>query len=345
MLKLIVCCCVLAAALCEAAPTVPPPRFNEVYRLLSTNLDGVSEEQLDRAAVRGLIDQLGPSVRLDVPGEENGGANTSGIADVRVFDNSFAYFRLGGIDDSLSKTFMADYHQLLQTNTAKIKGIVLDLRFATGTDYAAAANLADCFLNSDHPLLNWQSGTAKATRKSDAILLPVAVLINARTSGAAEALAAMLRDNDVGLLIGGTTSGRASIFKTFPLSNGDQLRVAVANVTLGNGKSLTNGLKPDIAVRASLADERAWLHDPFKVLHPPAWARTSDTNNVAAVPHPRFNEAELVREHAAGEDQDEPDDTSPVIDQSGPPLVADPVLARALDLLKGLAVVQPTRPG
>jgi hypothetical protein len=28
-----------------------------------------------------------------------------------------------------------------------------------------------------------------------------------------------------------------------------------------------------------------------------------------------------------------------------PPVVADPVLARALDLLIGLAVVQPNRPG
>jgi hypothetical protein len=56
-----------------------------------------------------------------------------------------------------------------------------------------------------------------------------------------------------------------------------------------------------------------------------------------------LNEAELVREHREGADLDaepaagrEPEPEKPV--------VRDPVLARALDLLKGLAVVRHSRP-
>lgn len=335
-------CFFLAAALCSAAPTTPLPRFDEIYRVLSTNLGGISQNQLDHAAVQGLLDQLGPSVSLV---DEPAGAHTQPpLAASRLFDDSFAYFRVGTVNSNLPAAFLAAYQRMIETNKDKIKGIALDLRFASGTDYAAAAKLADFFLNSDRPLLDWQSGSARATTKTNAILLPVAILVNARTSGAAEALAAVLRETDVGLIIGGATAGRASIFKEFPLSNGAKLRVAVARVTLAGGKALTQGLVPDISVDAPLADEKAWQRDPYKKLHAPEVAETGGTEAVTT-PRPRFNEAELVREHNAGEEEEDDDDMSSAAIIPGPPTIADPVLARALDLLKGLAVIQPTRPG
>lgn len=344
--KQLIGCWLLAAAVGSAAPTVSTPRFDEVYRLLSTNLDGVSREQLNRAAVEGLVDKLSPSVRLiDAPGAETPEkTNAAGIASVRLFDGAFAYIRLGSVNAEAGDSFSRIFQEMSKTNHAKIKGVVLDLRFASGTDYAAAAKVADCFFNSTRPLLNWRSGSAHATEKNDAILAPVAVLVNSRTCGAAEALAAVLRDSGAGLLLGEPTSGRASIFKEFPLANGDKLRVAVANVTVGAGTVLTNGLNPDIPVEASLPDEEAWLRDPYKVLHPEEVAKTNDTNAPPQPARPRFNEAELVREHAAGEDQDEFTTAGPEADDQTVPVVADPVLARALDLLKGLAVIQPVRP-
>ena len=339
-----ICCFLLVAGVSPAASTPPLPKFDEIYRVLSTNLGGLSQDQLDHAAVQGLLDQLGPSVSLI---DDPAGAARSqqpALGQSRLFDDSFAYFRVGAVSSNLPDAFLAAYQQMIETNKDKIKGIALDLRFAAGADYAAAAKVVDFFLNSERPLLDWQSGSAHATQKTNAILLPVVILVNARTSGAAEALAAMLRETDVGLVLGSTTAGRASIFKEFALSNGAKLRVAVATVTLGGGKALTQGLSPDIAVDASLADEEAWLHDPYKNLHAPETART-DATDVLPQPRPRFNEAELVREHNAGEDEDTDEDMAPDVVAPGPPTVADPVLARALDLLKGLAVIQPARPG
>jgi hypothetical protein len=95
-----------------------------------------------------------------------------------------------------------------------------------------------------------------------------------------------------------------------------------------------------------LRDERAYLQDPYKDLHPSQLVQADTTTNPPAAPRVRFNEKELVREHSAGEDTDDGfEDAGPVLAEPGPPVVADPVLARALDLLKGLAVVQPNRPG
>jgi hypothetical protein len=192
--------------------------------------------------------------------------------------------------------------------------------------------------------VNWQTGSAHATLKADAITIPVAILVNSQTAGAAEALAAVLRDNEVGLILGGETAGQASIYKEFPLRDGSKLRVAVAPVGFGVGKTLAHGVTPDIAINASLEDERAYLQDPFKDLHPPPASKTTAAAKEFA-DEPRMNEVELIREHRDGDAPDQiPARNTPEAAEP-PPVVADPALARALDLVIGLAVVQPNRPG
>ena len=342
----LILCIFLSTALATVARAASAPKFEEVFKVLSTNLGGVSQEDLEGAAVQGLMAQLGPRVSL-LGGPASGPTNAPDAAPVacaRMFDSGFAYVRVGAVTGSLPDAFRAACRQLAETN--KFKGLVLDLRFAGGGDYEAAAKVADCFLNSERPLLDWQTGSARATKTPDASLGPVASLVNSRTTGAAEALAAVLRDADVGLILGGTTAGQASLYKDFPLSTGEQLRVAVAPVSLSGGKVLAKGIVPDIVINASLDEDRAHLDDPYKDLHPPEVAKTDAPTNSITAPHHPFNEAELVREHKAGEDADEDrEDAGPAPAAPAVPAIADPVLARALDLLKGLAVVQPNRPG
>ena len=264
-------------------------------------------------------------------------------------------FRIDRVEGSLAEQLRAAYDGLARTNKSKIKGVILDLRFAAGNNYGAAAAAADCFLNSEQPLLEWGTGSARATKKTNAIAAPVAILVNSQTAGAAESLAAALREAEIGLILGGTTAGQANIFKEFSLGNGEKLRIATAQIKLGNGTVLARGLKPDIAVETSLADERAYLEDPYRILHPPAPAKndSSTTSNRASTNQPAHrptNEAELVRERRAGETlDDDSDEMSPQIiaapEEPAPPVIADTALARALDLLKGLAVIQQSHPG
>jgi hypothetical protein len=340
----LIVCCLLAAGLSRADSTDSMTKFQEVYQILSTNLEGVNADELDRAAMLGLIHQLGPRVSLAAP--EAGSSSVAALAEARMFDESFAYCRVASVTSNLPEAFRAAYKQMIETNKSKIKGLVLDLRFADGFDYDAAAKLADCFLSSDRPLLDWQTGSARATLKADAITIPVTILINSQTAGAAEALAAVLHDTDVGLILGSQTAGQTSIFKEFPLRDGGKLRVAVAQVSFGAGKTLPHGLTPDIAINTTLEDERAYLQDPFKILHPPVVLKT-DSAAKEVLEQPRVNEVELIREHNSGEDRNEAPVrvASDVPEPEPAPVVADPVLARALDLLKGLAVVQPNRPG
>jgi len=173
--------------------------------------------------------------------------------------------------------------------------------------------------------------------------------VNRQTAGAAEALAAALRQTGAGLILGGRTAGQAMVAQDFPLKNGDRLRIATGAIQLGDGSALSErGLKPDIAVEVSPEDERAYYADAFKAMEKTNLLAsgslsftnlTSGTNRLAR--RPRFNEAELVRERREG--VSEADLTALRVREPEKPTVQDPALARALDLLRGLALVRQSR--
>jgi C-terminal processing protease CtpA/Prc len=261
-----------------------------------------------------------------------------------ILDENYGYIRVTRVGARLPEEFASSLEKLAATN--KLKGLVVDLRFAGGSDYASAASVADRFLASEQPLLDWGQGVVKSTDKTNAFRLPVAVLVNQFTSGAAEALAAALRQTEVALLIGTNTAGQASMTKDFPLSTGQTLRVAVSPVRAGSGV-LVERLQPDIQVTVKPEDERTYFADIYRV--PSKAGMTSAATDLASLaltnkpPRKRLNEAELVRMLREGERLDDETAKATPGMEAVKPAIADPVLARAVDLLKALAVVRRTR--
>ncbi len=140
---------------------------------------------------------------------------------------------------------------------------------------------------------------------------PLAILVNGETRGAAVALAALLQKTHAGLIFGSATSG-----------------------TTRDGP-----VQPDLAVKVGLADERALINNPYAT---PALASTNPpaaTNDLLVlVDH--LSEAELVRRRMKdGEDGEKTIAMPrPVPAQ---PVIRDPALARAVDLIKALALLHP----
>ena len=320
-----------------AATNTASPDFQEVFDLIRQHATGVSAEELNRAAVQGLLAALGPRVAL---GTNNYPANAIAkpLTETNLFDGDIVYLRVARVGDGLAKTISTVYDELRATN--KVSGIVLDLRYAYGVDYKVATDVADLFASKSQPLLNWGEGMVSSHEKANAITVPVGVLINRQTSGAAEALAAMVREVGAGLVLGSRTAGSAVVMEDFPLKDGEHLRIGSAPVTLGDGTALSaQGVKPDIDITVEEAAERAFYADAFLVVSNKAAGNTATNQpNGTNQTRVRFNEAELVREHRAGENPDEQVAKRPPEPQV--PVVSDPALARALDLLKGLAVVR-----
>ncbi len=323
-----------------AAAGAETQSFSEVYEAVRAHLAGATDAELNRAAVQGLVSALAPKVQLLTNRNEGGPAGRSTlVSKSALFDGGIAYVRVERVGEGLAEAVRAAFDQLSKTNS--LNGMVLDLRYAGGSDYAAAAATADLFVRKACPLINWGAGMTQSKPKNRVILVPVAALVNKETAGAAEALAALVRETASGLVLGGKTAGQAMITQEYPLKNGDRLRIATAPIQLGDGSSMSDGLQPDIAVEVSPQDERAYYADAFKALTPGGLG-VSAAPGTNAARRARFNEAELVREHREGLNGE---GESPLLRSREPekPVVRDPALARALDLLKGLAVVRQAR--
>ncbi len=343
----------LAVQWCSAPLADEMPPFREVYDLVRSNLAGASEEALNQAAVLGLLQQFPSRLLLltnaaaaDTPGTTS---DLPLLSRTNVFDGAYGYLRVGRLEDGLPKGLDEALAGLTSTN--QLKGLVLDLRFVGGQDYSVAAQVADRFIGTERLLLRWGSGEARSTAKTNHFAQPLAILVNVQTAGAAEALAAVLRDTEVGLVIGARTAGQAGIFKDFALSGGARLRVATALITAGENMSLpVTGIVPDILVRVGREEEKQYFMDAFKVIGRAGGAAAlpgRSATNAAFAPTnrpSRLNEAELVRMKREGLDPDTEDGPRlprpPVLEK---PVVNDPALARALDLLKGLALVRQSR--
>lgn len=330
----------LALPLTAAAATSTPPKFQEVLDLVRTNLGGLTPTEFERAALDAFLSQLDGRVLLDAKTSPVAATPTGpAVSKSAVFDGIFGYVRLSHVGQKLEDALAAEFSKL--GGAEQLRGLILDLRYAGGVDQKAAARAADRFIATDRVLLTVEGEVLRATTKTNAIQLPTAILVNRHTSGAAEVLAALLRQNQVGLLIGTGTPGGMRQFKEFTLSTGQQLRIAIGETKLGDGQSLpASGLRPDIAVTVGAEEERVFYAEPYRNL-----GRSSVIAGGAAHGKDspaRLNEAELIRRMKEGQNPETPQVvTTPSV---ATPQVRDPALARALDLLKGLSVVHATKP-
>ena len=334
-----------------ADATNTAPDFKEVYELLRTNLADATAENLNRAAIAGLLSRFPGKVSL-VGGAANGSAAPQGgtaLSKSVVIESNVAYLRIGRVAGNLANELSAAYHALTTTN--KVAGVVLDLRFVGGDDSASAQATVNLF----------------ASKKI--VDGPLVVLVNGETRGAAETLAAALRHAGAGLIIGNPTAGEAATFKEFPLHNGERLRIVTTPVKSDNGLAIpSGGLQPDISVTVSADDERAFFENPYGTPAQNTNAAQAATNNFLPFVD-RISEADLVLQKQNDgkyngtlhmRNMDLPV-TSPIRKQgnggntnenSAParaaepqkPVLRDPILARAVDLIKGLAVMHQLRP-
>jgi hypothetical protein len=104
-----------------------------------------------------------------------------------------------------------------------------------------------------------------------------------------------------------------------------------------NATVLAAGVEPDIAVNVSATDEKLFLADAYAEL-----PKTNLSINATNHTSPRVTEADLVRARREGAAEPEEELAVAQAASAVAPVRAlrDPVLARAVDLLRGLALVR-----
>jgi carboxyl-terminal processing protease len=136
------------------------------------------------------------------------------------------------------------------------KKLVLDLRNNSEGDEEEGVAVANFFLNKG--LISYLQGqkvdkvTYNADPQKKITDLPVAVLVNRGTAGAAEIVAAALLDNSRGEVVGDKTFGEGSVQKVLEVPDGSALILSVAKYYTPKGKIIQDtGITPNVIVAAS----------------------------------------------------------------------------------------------
>jgi carboxyl-terminal processing protease len=139
------------------------------------------------------------------------------------------------------------------------KKVLIDLRNCAEGDETEGIAVANLFLN--HGTITYLQGQrypreAFNAEASKAITsLPVAVLVNRGTSGAAEIVAAAILENARGDVVGDKTFGDGSVQKTIDLKDGGALIISIAKYYSPSGKAIQDAaVTPNVVVADNLDD-------------------------------------------------------------------------------------------
>src|SRR6266513_3273576 len=313
-----------------------PADLQAVITLLKTNFtnpDAITDTELNRATVEGLIMRMPRGVML-LPAGEATPAETPTVFYSEVIGGHIGYVRVGSLN---AANLQALDKSLSNFAVKNVNEIVVDLRASQITaDLSLAAEFAKRFCPKGKTLFTLRKPTGRQDRvfssdRDPAFRGLVMVLTDGDTVGAAEAIAAALRFYNKALLIGQTTAGRAAEYSDLLLPSGKTLRVAVAEMVSPDGRPLfPEGIKPDLPVEMSMADKRQIFQlSGEKGIGPFVYEGGRPHLNEAALLAGTNPEVEAVE--AAQQRRGRAPEKPPA---------SDPVLQRALDVVTSLEVYQ-----
>lgn len=223
-------------------------------------------------AVNKLDGTAGTTVELSVlrpAAEEGGQAQTLSFTVTRaeyvqrsvtsaVINGNVGYLAVSQFREDGSSAFSEALSSLLKQG---VVGLVIDLRNNSGGDMQAMAESLDMLIPAGSTVTSRDSSgteTVEYTSSANEIGVPVSVLVNGSTYGAAELFAADVQDYGKGLVVGEQTAGSGEKLEIIPLSDGSAIMLPIAEyLRIGGAEISGSGVTPD--VEKSLDESQAAL--------------------------------------------------------------------------------------
>jgi carboxyl-terminal processing protease len=183
---------------------------------------------------------------------------TSPALESRVIDGTIGYLRIESAERVEKEQLKTALVAMKKEGAAQL---LLDLRDSAGGSIDEAVRIAGLLMPPGTVVTIQERGGAKTSRTSTgspAWTLPVTVLTNNGTAGAAEIVAAALRSRLKSRILGETSYGLGVSQDFVPLPSGDGLLLSVARLASPTGETWSKGIKPDQEI-ASTPEERAGL--------------------------------------------------------------------------------------
>lgn len=169
-----------------------------------------------------------------------------------IKDDGIGYMRISQFGEDTAQLSKIGAQKF---KSARVKGVVLDLRANGGGYVDAARAVASLWLERDKVVVQEKRGakvvdTMRASGDNILGEIPTIVMIDGGSASSSEIVAGALRDNGVAKLIGEQSYGKGSVQELIPLSTGNSLKITVAKWYTPNGANIDgDGLKPDETVK------------------------------------------------------------------------------------------------
>jgi carboxyl-terminal processing protease len=187
----------------------------------------------------------------------------------RMMEDGIGYVKVEALTKGKTQEIASKVKALEKSGAKKI---LLDLRNCAEGDESEGVAVANLFLNhgtisylqgQKFPRQSFNADPAKAITN-----LPLAVLVNRSTAGAAEIVASAILENARGDVVGDKTFGDGSVQKTIDLPDGGALILSVAKYYSPSGKAIQDvAVTPNVLV-ADASDDGAGIDEEGNTVSP-----------------------------------------------------------------------------
>lgn len=249
----------------------------------------------------------------------------------RLLDPGFGYLRITQFQAKTAQDLQQALQDLEQRNKGPLKGVILDLRNNPGGVLNGAVDVADDFLEDGVIVQTKGRGegsdqTFKATPGDLLKGAPMVVLVNGGSASASEIVAGALQDHRRALVAGERTFGKGSVQTILPLGNGTAVKLTTARYYTPNGRSIqAEGIVPDINLKSLKVSADNGAEAEF--------IKESDLTG------------HLRNDKSDGKPAGEPTDANKAGNADGDLVQSDYQLYEALNLLKGMTLLQDRKSG
>ncbi|HEX2581712.1 MAG TPA: S41 family peptidase [Dongiaceae bacterium] len=244
-------------------------------------------------------------------------------------DNDIGYVRISSFSEKTDVGLKEAVAKIKDASHGKLQGLVLDLRNNPGGLLDQAIAVCDDFMDKGEIVSTRGRNPDEVQRwnaeKGDLLDgKPVVILINGGSASASEIVSGALQDQHRAVLLGTKSFGKGSVQTIIPVPGHGAIRLTTARYYTPSGRSIqAKGIDPDIEVR------------PAKVTDIDTPKTTSEADLKGAIQNKGGTNSDQAATASAQKAPHVGSEKNAITDPT-----EDYQLARALDLIRGVAIIK-----
>ena len=212
---------------------------------------------------------------MDIESER--GTVEAEMVEYQMLDDNSGYIVIYEFIETTYDQFMEGYEALTE---AGMENLILDLRSNPGGLLDQVYMVSDAFLPVGSVVVSTEDNQGNKeylkAEDEDIIDIPLVVLTDGYSASASEILAGVVKDYDLGTLMGQTTYGKGIVQRIFPLSDGSAIKMTISKYFTPSGDYIHDkGIEPDIVLEEMYVEEKGdtilddtWIQAALKQLEP-----------------------------------------------------------------------------